>query len=341
MPNIYDVARQARVSVATVSAVVNQSAYVSPQLERRVTAAIQKLGYRPNLLARSLAKQRSHMLGMIVPDIVNPFWPEVVRGAEDRAHAAGYTLLLANTDDDPKKEEMYLNLFLAKRVDGILLTKAPGSLNPEIVDRFAAARVPIVQVSRIADGLGDADAVLMDDRNAAYESVTHLMRLGYRKVAMVGGLPGVTTSERRLLGYKEALKDWKRPFDRTLYHWGDFRVQSGYEAGIALLKRRPDAVFISNYQMAVGFMKALRQYQLRCPQDIAVVTCDDYSWLDSFHPRLTTVDLPKYELGAEGARVLIDRLAARERPPQKLELHSALTIRDSCGYRLRAESIET
>ncbi len=339
MPNIYDVARQARVSVATVSAVVNQSAYVSPQLERRVTAAIMKLGYRPNLLARSLAKQRSHMLGMIVPDIVNPFWPEVVRGAEDRAHEAGYTLLLANTDDDPKKEEIYLSLFLAKRVDGILLTKAPGALSPEIVERLAAARVPVVQVSRIACGLQDADSVLMDDRNAAYESVTHLMRLGYRKVAMVGGLPGATTSERRLLGYKDALKEWKRPFDRALFYQGDFRVQSGYEAGIALLKKRPDGVFISNYQMAVGFMRALRQYQLRCPQDIAVVTCDDYPWIDSFQPRLTTVDLPKYELGAEGARVLIDRLAARERPPQRLELRSALTIRDSCGYGLKAKSV--
>jgi LacI family transcriptional regulator len=339
MPNIYDVARQARVSVATVSAVVNQSAYVSPQLERRVTAAIKKLGYRPNLLARSLAKQRSHMLGMIVPDIVNPFWPEVVRGAEDRAHEFGYTLLLANTDDDPKKEEIYLSLFLAKRVDGILLTKAPGTLSSEIVERLAAARVPVVQVSRLACGLQDADAVLMDDRNAAYESVTHLMRLGYRKVAMVGGLPGTTTSERRLLGYRDALKEWKRPFDRALFYQGDFRVHSGYEAGIALLKRRPDAVFISNYQMAVGFMRALRQYQLRCPQDIAVVTCDDYPWIDSFHPRLTTVDLPKYELGAEGARVLIDRLAARERPLQRLELRSALTIRDSCGYGLRAKSM--
>jgi DNA-binding LacI/PurR family transcriptional regulator len=165
------------------------------------------------------------------------------------------------------------------------------------------------------------------------------MRLGYRKVAMVGGLSGTTTSERRLLGYKDALKEWKRPFDRALFYQGDFRVQSGYEAGIALLKKRPDGVFISNYQMAVGFMRALRQYQLRCPQDIAVVTCDDYPWIDSFQPRLTTVDLPKYELGAEGARVLIDRLAARERPQQRLELRSALTIRDSCGYGLRAKSV--
>jgi len=140
----------------------------------------------------------------------------------------------------------------------------------------------------------------------------------------------------RVLVIDDAVDDVKRVRD-LLHREGDFRVQSGYEAGIALLKQRPDAVFISNYQMAVGFMKALRQYQLRCPQDIAVVTCDDYPWIDSFSPRLTTVDLPKYELGAQGAKVLIDRLAARDSPPQKLELRSVLTLRDSCGYGLRAK----
>src|SRR3989442_10676723 len=132
MANIYDVARKARVSAATVSAVVNESAYVSPVLKKRVRAAIHDLGYRPNLLARSLAKQTSHMIGMIVPDIANPFWPEVVRGAEDQAHAAGYSLLLASSDDDQKKEEVYLNLFLSKRVDGILLAKAPGPISATI-----------------------------------------------------------------------------------------------------------------------------------------------------------------------------------------------------------------
>jgi LacI family transcriptional regulator len=339
MANIYDVAKQAAVSVATVSAVINESAYVSPQLKRRVVAAIKKLGYQPNLLARSLAKQRSHMLGMVVPDIANPFWPEVVRGAEDRAHASGYTLLLANADDDAKKEELYLDLFLAKRVDGILLTKAPGPVAPELVERLQRARVPVVQVSRLAEGLPESDAVLMDDRDAAYEAVTHLLRLGYRKVAMIGGLAGATPSQERLAGYKQALKDWKRPVERTLYYQGDYRVHSGYAAGISLLKKRPDAVFISNYQMAVGFMKALRQYQLRCPQDVAIVTCDDHPWIESFQPRLTTVDLPKYELGAEAAQVLIGRLAARDAPRQALQLPSALTIRDSCGYSLRAKAV--
>ena len=113
----------------------------------------------------------------------------------------------------------------------------------------------------------------------------------------------------------------------------------GYEGGLALLKKRPQAVFIANYLMAVGFMKAMRQYQLRCPADIAIVTCDDHPWLESFSPRLTTVNFPKYELGSEAARVLIDRIADREAPPQRVELRSALTIRESCGYNLRAVAL--
>ncbi len=337
MANIYDVARLAKVSVATVSAVVNESTYVSAPLKARVEKAIRKLGYKPNLLARSLAKQRSFMLGMIVPDIVNPFWPEVVRGAEDRAHQAGYTLLLANTDDDPKKEAIYLDLFAAKRVDGLLYTRTPGRARPEALARIEQGRVPVVQVSRLVQGLA-ADAVLLDDRDAAHEAVSHLLRLGYRRVGMIGGLGGVTPSDRRLQGYRKALADWQRPFDRTLFVAGDYRAQSGYQAGIGLLKRRLDAVFISNYVMAVGFMRALRQYQMRCPQDVAIATCDDHAWMDSFSPRLTTVNFPKYELGYEACGVLLARLADRDRPLQTLQLKSSLSIRESCGYNLRTSS---
>lgn len=339
MPNIYDVAKDARVSVATVSAVVNDSAYVSPHLKARVTAAIRRLGYQPNLLARSLAKQRSHMLGMIVPDIANPFWPDVVRGAENVAQAASYTLLVASSDDDGSKEEVYLRLFLAKRVDGVLLTKSPGVLSDPMRQQLARTRTPLIQVSRLIPGI-EGDAVLMDDQDAAFESVSHLLRLGYRRVAIIGGLPGVTPSQRRLLGYKQALKAFKRSFDKSLVYEGDFRPPSGYDAGIALLKRKPDAVFIANYQMAVGFMKALQQYQLRCPEDVAIVTCDDHPWMDAFRPRLTTVNFPKHEIGTEAARVLIARIENADRPFETHQLKSSLTIRESCGYQLRARAAQ-
>ena len=334
MANIYDVAKRARVSVSTVSAVVNDTTYVSRALQSRVREAIEDLGYRPNLLARSLAKQKSHMIGMIVPDIANPFWPQVVRGAEDKAHQAGYTLLLSNSDDDPQKERLYLNVFLAKRVDGILLAKAPGRLDPQLAAQLRAAKIPIALMVRVSRGLA-FDAIVLDDRDAAYEAVTHLVRLGYQRIGIINGLASVSSTRQRLAGYKKALRDARRPFVASLACHGDFRVESGYRGGLDILKQKPDAVFITNYLMAVGFMRALRQYQLRCPEDVAIVTCDDHPWLDSFGLGLTTVNFPKYELGCESCRVLIDRLLQPRSPLQSIELKSSLTIRESCGFPAR------
>jgi LacI family transcriptional regulator len=334
MPNIYDVARRARVSLATVSAVLNDSAFVSPDLKTRVQTAIAALGYQPNLLARGLAKKRSQTLGMIVPDIANPFFPEVVRGAEDTAHAAGYTLLIASSDNDTRKEEVYLRLFLAKRVDGVILTKAPGRMPPELQRAFADARVPIVLLARAVSGFA-TDLVEMDDRAAAYEGVLHLHRVGYRRIGFIGGLRGASTSRRRLDGYRAALRAAKLRFDPALVVDGDFRVESGYRAGLEVLKSRPDAVFIGNYLMTVGFMEALRQYRMRCPDDVAVVTCDDHPWLDAFSPRLTTIDLPKRELGAAAAQLLVARIGKRSGRPRIIRLKNALRVRESCGCALR------
>jgi len=334
MANIYDVARRAKVSVATVSAVINDSAYVSPVLRARVTKAIAALEYKPNLLARSLATQQSRMLGMIVPDISNPFWPAVVRGAEDRAHAAGYTLLISNSDDDPSKQKLYLNLFLAKRVDGIIIAKAPGPIDGEAEQQMVSGRIGVVQMLRV-DPKWKGDAVLLDDEDAAYEAVAHLLRLGYRRIGIVAGPPDVDTAARRMAGYRRALKDRGVKLDRTLCYEGDFRLRSGTEAGLVLLKKKPEAVFVANYLMAVGFMMTIRQYRLRCPQDIALVTCDDHPWMDAFTPRLTTVNFPKYELGAEAARVLLARLAERDRPAERIQLRSTLCVRDSCGALLQ------
>ena len=337
MATIYDVAREARVSLATVSAVMNQSAYVSPGLKTRVTTAIRKLGYQPNLLARGLVTQQTRTIGMIVPNIANPFWPEVVRGVEDAAHAADYTLLLASSDDDRAKEALYLRLFLAKRVDGLLLTKAAGPLDRATAALLRRTRTPVVQLMRSSAKLS-GDTVLVDEQEGSYEGVSHLLRLGRRRIAMINGIEKVSTSARRLVGYREALADARIGFDSHLIAHGDFRVESGYAAGIQLLKRKPDAFFIANYLMAVGFMRALRQYQLRCPEDIAVVTCDDHPWLDSFYPRLTTVNLPKYELGNAGGRMLLERLDPAGTAPKRarvITLPTELCLRDSCGYGLR------
>ena len=331
MANLYDVAKAARVSVATVSAVLNESAFVSAALKARVQAAIAALRYQPNLLARSLARQRTQTFGMIVPDIANPFFPEVVRGAEDVARGAGYALLIASSDNDLAKEEMYLRLFVSRRVDGVLLTKAPGRMPPDLQRALSKAAIPVVQLARSIPGF-TSDLVELDDRGAAYEGVTHLVQLGYRRIGFIGGLPGASTSRRRVDGYKAALRDARLTFDPALLVDGDFRVESGYRQGLQLLKSGPDAVFIANYLMTVGFMDALRQYRLRCPEDVALVTCDDYPWMDSFAPRLTTIDLPKRELGAAAAQLLVERIAKRRAGARSIMLKNAMRVRESCGW---------
>jgi LacI family transcriptional regulator len=275
---------------------------------------------------------------MIAPNIANPFWPEVVRGVEDAAHAAGYTLLLASNDDDRAKEARYLRMFLAKRVDGLLLTKAVGPLDADVASQLRAAKTPVVQVMRSTTAFS-GDKVIVDEREGVYEGVAHLLRMGHRRIAMINGVEKVSTSSQRLDGYRDALRDWNMEVDPALVAHGDFRIESGYLTGIHLLKQKPDAFFVGNYLMTVGFMRALRQYQLRCPEDVAVVTCDDHPWLDSFHPRLTTVNLPKYELGQAAARMLVQRLQPGEEPPPKraqvLTLKTVLCLRESCGYELK------
>ena len=182
-----------------------------------------------------------------------------------------------------------------------------------------------------------SDAVVPDDRGAAYEGVTHLLRLGYNRIGLITGARGVSTTRLRVAGYREALKDWGVAYEPSLVAAGDYRVESGYLAGLKLLKRDPEALFVSNYLMTVGLMKAMAQYQLKCPGELAIVTCDDYEWLDFFGPRLTTIDFPKYALGAEAARLLIARLREPDRPIETIKLENSMCIRESCGFQLRSD----
>ena len=336
-PNIYDVAQRAGVSVFTVSAVINNNGQVSSPLRRRVEAAIQTLNYRPNLLARSLAKRQTHTIGMIVPDIANPYFPLVVRGAEDEAQKGGYSVLLCNSDNQPQKEEQYLELLLSKRVDGILITKAPGPFTPLQRRMLSDAKVPIVLVMRTCPGLV-ADAVLADDLQAAFEAVSHLARLGYHRIAFVGGPLNVSNARGRWQGFRKALKAYRLSYDSELVVEGNYRVDSGYRAGLTLLPRRPDAVYVANYLMAVGFIKAAQEIGMRCPEDFGLVSFDDYPWLECFHPRLTTIDLPRYELGAEAARTLLARMKGKPGPPTVVKLASQLIVRESCGFKLRGRN---
>ncbi len=331
--SIYDVARESGVSVFTVSAVVNKKSHVGKKLLERVESAIQKLNYRPNLIARSLAKQRTHTIGMIVPDIANPFFPMVVRGAEDAAQKHGYNLLLCNSDDNLDKEESAVELLLSKRVDGILLTKAAEDFRPAMRQMIKEMNVPFVLVMRTYPKL-TKDAVITDDYQGAYEAVCHLARAGRHRIGLISGPLKISNAKARWQGFHDALKAKDLPYDPELVIEGDYRIESGFRAGHVLLSHRPDGIYVANHLMTIGLLKAAEEIGLKCPEDFGLVSFDDYPWLGIFRPRLTTVELPKHQLGSEAAELLIQRIAGDHSKAVVRKLQPELRVRESCGFAL-------
>ena len=333
-PSIYDVAREAKVSVFTVSAVINETVPVSAPLRRRVEVAIRKLNYRPNLLARSLAKRQTHTLGMVVTDIANPFFPAIVRAAEDAAQKAGYSMLLCNSDDKADKEALYLELLISKRVDGIILCKTPAPLTLAQKQMLEESKVPLVLLMRSCHGL-KTDIVQTNDRQGAMDAIAHLARIGHKRIGFVSGPLDVSNARARRQGYAKALEQWNLEYVPDLTFEGDYRIESGLRAGHALLPHRPDAVLVTNYLMTIGFMTAADEIGMRCPEDFGLVSFDDYPWLGCFHPRLTTIELPKYELGDMAIRLLLERVQGKRTSPLSISLPPQLRVRESCGFMLR------
>jgi len=331
--SIADVARESGVSIFTVSAVINNKTHVGKARRQRVEDAIRKLNYRPNLIARSLIKQKTQTIGMIVTDIANPFFPMVVRGAEDAAHKHGYNLLLCNSDDVDEKEEKELELLLSKRVDGILLTKTAGDFRPSLRQMIKDVNIPFVLVMRTYPQL-TKDAVISDDYQGAYEAVRHLARAGRRRIGLVSGPMKVSNAKERYRGFREALEAEKLPYEPELVTEGDYRIESGFRAGHALLSQRPDGIYCANHLMTIGLLKAAGEIGVTCPEDFGLVSFDDYPWLGVFRPRLTTVELPKHQLGSEAAELLIRRIAGDTSPPVLRKLQPELRIRESCGFGL-------
>lgn len=330
MSNIYDVAKQAGVSVATVSAVINSSSYVSPALRDKVERAITSLHYSPNLLARSLAQRKTHTIGVLIPDITNPFFPEIVRGAEDKAKEAGYTIILGNSDNQLSKEEVYLNLFLSKRVDGILLAKAIGDMSTALFEKLRTGGPPVVLVDREYPHL-QADTVVADDCGGAYAAVRHLLKLGHKRIGILAGIPGVSTTIGRTLGYRQALESKNVPYNPALVVHGDYALESGFKAGLQLLEQNPTAVFVTNCLMTAGFMKALEKKRLRCPEDVSLISYDDLIWNEVFYPKLSCVEQPKYMLGYRSAEILFSRILGKHKRVKFEVLKNRLRIRESCG----------
>ncbi|MFO1068032.1 MAG: LacI family DNA-binding transcriptional regulator [Geminicoccaceae bacterium] len=327
MPTIRDVARAAGVSTATVSAVLNDTAFVSPALRQRVEAAVAKLGYAPHSIARSLKRGRTQLLGLMIPDITNPFFTELVHVVEVAAHRAGYGVLLCDSGQDPAKERSYLQLMRSHRVDGLVLCPVGDG---GLAEPARAGGMPLVMVDRLVPGL-EADVVLMDNYAAGLAATRHLVNLGHRRIGAVAGPAGLEPADERLRGFREALAlRGLAVRDGDIRH-GNFEEEGAYLASLELLggTSRPTALFVANNHMLIGVMRAVANLAMSCPADISVAAVDDFPWANAFTPRLTTVRQPVAAMGETALRLLLERLAGGDGPPRRIVLPAELVIRDS------------
>ncbi|MGI5347679.1 LacI family DNA-binding transcriptional regulator [Streptomyces sp. CA-250714] len=328
MATISDVARAAGVSPATVSRVFN-GGRVTAERAQRVREAADALGFSPNRVARSLRVQRASVIGLLIPDIANPFFTALARGVEDAAQRTNLSVVLCNTDEDVEKERRYLDIALAEQMAGVVVAAA--SRKRTDLSALAARGMPVVAVDR-RPRAAQVDAVMVDNQHGAEEATAHLVERGYRRIACVTGPAGASTSEDRLTGYRAALRDADIPDDwiRAYTRHADFRVEGGYTAMKELLGLRtpPDAVFVANNLMTVGALRALYEAGIE-PPGFGVLSFGDVPWASLVRPSLSTVHLPAYDLGEAAATLLQERIAGSAKPLQTVVLHTALEPRNS------------
>jgi LacI family transcriptional regulator len=300
---IYDVAREANVSMATVSRVVNGNPNVKPSTRKKVLEAIERLGYRPNAVARGLASKKTTTVGVIIPDISNIFFAELARGIEDIATMYKYNIILSNSDQNKEKELHLLNTMLAKQVDGILFMG--GNITEEHVNEFQKSPVPIVLAATIEPN-NTIPSVNIDYEQAAFEAVAHLLEKGNKRVAYVTGPTDDPINQKKLAGYRRALETHGLTYDEDLIIEGDNSYDSGIEAyeKIAELAEKPTAVFAGTDEMALGIIHGAQDHGVRIPDQLEVVGFDNTRLATMVRPRLTTVMQPMYDIGAVAMRLL-------------------------------------
>ncbi|WP_425146286.1 LacI family DNA-binding transcriptional regulator [Deinococcus sp.] len=325
MIGLEEVAKLARVSPATASRALHRPELVALQTRERVEEAAQQLGYRPNVLARSLRTRGSRTIGLIVTDILNPFHATLAKGVQDAAEGQGYTVLMFNSDEQPDKERRALETLQGHLPQGLIVVPtAQTGDNLQIV-----SGLPVVELDRTS-GLEGAHSVLADNVSGAREAVSHLTALGHRRIGMIVGRQDVSTARERLQGYREALAAAGLPYQEALVLPGNHREADGRLAAMQLLsqRERPTALFVGNNEMTVGAVLAARELGLELPRELSVVGFDDSRWAQTLSPALTVVAQPTYELGQIACQWLLSVIGGQPWP-DSVRLPTTLIHRSS------------
>lgn len=329
---IKDIATEVGISYATVSRALNDKPGVKNDIRLRILTVAKQMGYYPNAVARSLVTRETRTIALVIPDITNPFFPEVARGVEDAATRAGYNVFLCNTNWDMVKELSFLELFKSRRIDGLIL--ASSSDESAIIDEFVMTNAALVILNSF-DREFACHRVVTDNVRGGYLAGKHLLGLGHRRIGFIGGLPTARSTIDRYVGFCMALEETGLDVDQSLARYGSFTWESGLGNTMDLLNKRekPTAIFAANDLMALGVIQAADELGLEIPKDLAVIGFDDIVF--SSYPRvhLTTIAQPKQLIGETAAKMIIDELHfGRKQVKQNVVLEPDLVVRKSCGF---------
>jgi LacI family transcriptional regulator len=330
MANMKEIARLAGVSLGTVSHVLNDTVRVREPLRKRVLEAVQQVGYQPSQLARALRRDRTNIIAMIIPDITNPFFPAVVRGAEDQAFSNGFRLILCNTDNDHSKELVHLNELRTYLPAGLIVIPSNFSDLTAKAESYRRTGTGVVCIDRLPKNWG-GDSVTADNEAGARDATRHLIKMGHIRLAMITGPLHLTNSKERLNGFKRAMQEAKLPLGPEYIQETTFDKQGGYSKALILLRHipRPTAIFAGNDMIALGALRAIREAGLRCPADVSLMGFDDLDLAETTNPSLSSVSQSGYQLGATAASILVGRIQGDDSPAKHVVLKTSLNVRDS------------
>jgi len=323
-----DVAKISGFSKSTVSRALGNGINVDPHTKKKIKEVARRLGYTPNVVARSLRSKKTTTIGVVIADICNPFFPSVVRGIEDTARKKGYNIILCNTDEKYEREKEALETLIQKRVDGLLI--APVQKKFDDLLELKRQKISFVLIGRHFDPL-ETDHVITDDVKGAFMATEYLIKKGHKKILMINGPSYISSARERMMGYKKALMENNIKFDAKLLKEGALKMEDGYRTikKAILSKLNFTAVFAYSDLVAFGVIKALREKGYKVPDQIAVVGYDNIDFGFSAELPLTTVHIPKYRLGSEGMKLLHRRIDKKVNKPQKVILDTKLIIRES------------
>ncbi|MCX6089941.1 MAG: LacI family DNA-binding transcriptional regulator [Candidatus Atribacteria bacterium] len=327
---IKDVAKNSKVSATTVSRVIHGNSKVSPKVREKVLETIKSLNYFPNENARAIVNKRTNVIGLVLTDISNPFYPTLLRGIENTINKSNFSMILCNTDENPTKEERFLRILLEKRIDGLIIV--PTGPDISFLKTFEARNIPIVCVDRVVRNV-ETDSVVVDNFHGAFIATEKLIQSSHQRIAIIGGNKNIFTIGERFRGYTEALDTHGIVTNQDYIKMGGFTIED-YEQdtlNVFSLATPPTAVFSAGNLSTIGIYIALNKMKKKIPRDVSIVGFDDLVWVEALTPPLTAISQPIYQIGATSAQLLLQRML-HEGPSEKqnIMLSTSLVIRESC-----------